>query len=186
MPRHLKALIIFAVLPGLCFTLLVLLRAGGLLRPFRVPTGAMSPAVRPDDHIFTEGFSYRFGGKLERGDIIAFKTEKISDMSMAPAIFIKRTAGLPGERVRIQNGKLLINDQPVGLTNEAGGIRYANVARLISPAQTLTVPEGHYFVLGDTSTNSFDSRYWGFVPQEAVVGRAFICYWPPSRIGRIK
>ena len=130
--------------------------------------------------------SYRFGGKLERGDIIAFKTDNIPEIPVAPTIYLKRTAGLPGERVRIENGKLVINDQPVALTNEAGEIRYANMARLFKPTATLTVPEGHYFVLGDASTNSSDSRYWGFVPHEAIVGRAFICSWPPSRIGRIK
>jgi signal peptidase I len=151
-PRRYKAILLIPTF-GL---LLVLLRAFNLLIPFRVPTGAMAPAVRPGDHVYTEGMSYLLG-KVERGDIIVFKTDTISEIRTSPTIFLMRAAGLPGERVRIEGGKLFINDQPVSLKNEAGEIRYANMARLTDPATTVTVPGGHYFVLGDTSTNSFDS-----------------------------
>jgi signal peptidase I len=172
-PRRYKALLLIPAF-GLLF---VLLRVFNLLIPFRVPTGAMAPAVRPGDHVYTEGISYLLG-KVERGDIIVFKTDTISEIPTPRTIFLMRAAGLPGERVRIEDGRLFINDQPASLKNESGEIRYANMARLANPATTLTVPEGHYFVLGDTSTNSSDSRYWGFVPQQAVMGRVFFCYWP--------
>lgn len=185
MPRRAKALITLGVFAGVCCALLIVLRLSGLLRPFVVPTGAMSPAVRPGDHIFMEGISY-LHGNVERGEIIVFKTEKIPGIQRPATIYLKRAAGLPGERIRLDGGALFINGRRVSLTNASGEIRYANMAGFGNPATTLTVPDGHYFVLGDTSTNSYDGRYWGFVPREAVMGRAFICYWPPLRIGCIK
>ena len=186
-PRRNKVIIALAVLPGVLVAALVMLRVCGVLRPYNVPTSAMSPAARPGDHILAEGLSYRFG-KVKRGDIIAFETDHIPGATRTgpPTIFLKRVAGLPGERVRIESGKLYINDAAVALTNCAGGIHHANVGNFSSPAYTATVPARHYFVLGDTSTNSFDSRFWGFVPRDAILGRAFFRYAPLSRWGRVQ
>jgi signal peptidase I len=158
----------------------------GLVRPFSVPTGAMTPAVSAGDHVMMEGFSF-LTRKPRRGDIIVFKTDGIA--SLPPAtIYLKRVAGEPGDRLRLSDGKLFINDKQVTLSNEVGQIVY-DLPPLTGafPTKTdLTVADACYFVLGDNSTNSFDSRYWGSVPRQNVIGRIYFCYWPVQRIGRVR
>jgi len=150
----------------------------------------MAPAVSPGDHVFMEGVSFFFS-KPKRGDIVVFKVDQIKMMTTQPpgTLYMKRVAGLPGERVRITDGKLYINDQPVVLKNKAGEIPYVTMtAGRFLPEQdvTITVPDAHYFFLGDASTNSYDSRFWGCVPATEIQGQIAFCYWPPSNVGLIK
>ena len=168
----------------------VLLRPLGLVRPFSVPTGAMAPAVSAGDHLLMEGISYLMRD-VRRGDIVVFKTDGIPEMApqRAGTIYIKRVAGLPGDTLRISGGKLYVNESHLPLKNASGEIHYANLtgSRMLTSADdTVAVPEGYYFVLGDNSTNSYDSRYWGFVPAENILGCAAFCYWPSHRVGVIR
>lgn len=147
----------------------------------------MAPAISRGDHFMMEGFSYLLR-KPHRGDIIVFKTDGIASLP-ADTIYIKRVAGEPGERLRIADGKLYVNDTRVSLKNSAGEIHYTFLSGsryLGSSNDTVTVPEGHYFVLGDNSANSPDSRSWGFVPAKSILGRASLCFWPPSRFGAVR
>ena len=185
--RRRKVLIGLAVAGGVFPVGLVVLRIVGLLCPFRVPTSAMTPTLAPGDQIMMEGFTY-LGRKPHRGDIIVFKTEGIQSLP-ADQTYIKRVAGEPGERLRISDGKLYVNDKHIPLRNAAGEIHYVllpNSPYWASSTNTTTVPDGHYFVLGDNSANSSDSRIWGFVPARNVMGRASICYWPLHRMGAVK
>lgn len=169
-----------AVLLGVALGLLCLL---GLVRPFSVPTGAMTPAVSAGDHVIMEGFSLLVR-KPRKGDIVVFKTDGVGQLPPA-TFYVKRVAGEPGDRLRIVDGKLYINDNHVALRNSAGEIAYHLPATLARAAtQTdLTVPDGHYFMLGDNSTNSYDSRFWGSVPARNIMGRVVLCYSPLSRAG---
>ena len=179
-----KVLILFAVLVGV---LLASLRPLGLVRPFKVPTGAMTPAVSPGDHFMMEGFTF-LARKPHRGDIIVFRTEGIQSLP-ADQIYIKRVAGQPGERLRISDGKLYVNDAHIPLRNATGEIHYVFLPGsryLASSTDSVTIPGGHYFVLGDNSFNSADSRFWGFVPAKSIIGRASVCYWPPARIRGVR
>jgi signal peptidase I len=102
---------------------------------------------------------------------------------------VKRDVGLPGDRVRIADGKLFINDEHVTLANAEGEIRYTNLPRsmyLHSAEKDFTVPADSYFVLGDNSPESADSRFWGCVPAKNILSRAWFCYYPPSRMRTIK
>src|SRR5436189_5559529 len=112
-----KLLIGLAVVGGVFLVALVLLRAVGLVRPFSVPTRAMAPAISPGDHIMMEGFTF-WARKPRRGDVAVFKTDGIDGIapSQAAAIYVKRVAGEPGDRLRISDGKLYINDQHVALS----------------------------------------------------------------------
>ena len=182
-----RVLILLSVTAIVLFGLAIGCRMLGLLRPFRVPTGAMTPSVCAGDRLFTEGFVHLFR-QPRRGDIAVFKTDQIS-LLPPNQIYIKRIVGEPGESLRLAAGELFVNDQRTPLRNATGEIYYVflpNSAHLRSTNDTVTVPSGKYFVLGDSSTNSFDSRFWGSVPAENLLGRAAFRYWPPGRIGWVK
>jgi signal peptidase I len=89
-----------------------------------------------------------------------------------------RIAGEPSDHIRLSEGKLFVNDKQVSLSNAVGEIAYdlPPHAETFSLKTDLTVPDGCYFVLGDNSTNSFDSRFWGSVPRENIIGRVSFCY----------
>ena len=144
------------------------------------------------DQVFVDKMSYNFGSP-HRGDIFVFKTNGIPGIGRPDGPsehFIKRLAGVPGDTLRIVEPDLSINDQPAndyvfkrvesrqngytGYTNQHGQpMRY-----LGTPTDTVTIPPNSYFALGDNSANSLDSRYWGFVPADNVVGRGLFVYWP--------
>jgi signal peptidase I len=122
-----------------------------------------------------------------RGDIVVFKTDGIASLPSA-TIYLKRVAGEPGDHVQISGSKLFINEKQVSLSNAVGEIAYDLPPHVetLSPKTDVTVPSGCYFVLGDNSTNSLDSRFWGSVPRGNIIGRVSFCYWPPQRIGGVK
>ena len=186
MSRRSKLLIALALVPACFVGALIVLRICGLVRPFSVPTGAMTPAVSAGDRVMMEGVTF-VARHPRRGDVVVFRTDGIA--SLPPATFyVKRIAGEPGDHLRISEGKLFVNDKQTSLSNAVGQIVYAFPpgAGTFSPKTDLTVPDGCYFVLGDNSTNSFDSRFWGSVPRRNVIGRVWFCYWPPERTGGVK
>jgi signal peptidase I len=183
--RRNKLIIALAALPACFIAALILLRLCNLLRTFSIPTGAMAPAVSPGDYILTEGFTFLLG-KPHRGDIVVFRTAGIESLPQ-DQFYIKRVAGEPGDHLRISGGKLFINEKPVSLSNALGEIIYNLPRGSEGLVKTdVKVPDGCYFVLGDNSTNSLDSRYWGSVARGSIIGRVAYCYFPPQRRGRVK
>jgi signal peptidase I len=141
------------------------------------------------DQVFVDKFSYNFV-KPHNGDVFVFRTNNIPairpDPIGGPPFYIKRLAGLPGDVLRIDPPFLYIN----GKKAQGYGFERVMSARppyrgyapgheyLSKPDQKYTVPRNGYFAMGDNSYNSFDSRYWGPVPLENLVGRGLFVYWP--------
>ena len=147
-------------------------------RAFKIPSSSMFPTLQRGDRIFVSRFTYRTSTP-ERGDVAVFiyPVDKKRD-------FIKRIIGLPGETVEIRDGHVLIDGAQVSNPSPLTGNTYYSIGPYGS--EKIKVPEGAYFVLGDNSGNSKDSRYWGFVPQENLKGKAFLIYWPLRRIQRLR
>jgi signal peptidase I len=154
-------------------------------------------AIDTGDQVFVDKFSYNFI-KPRRGDVFVFRTNHIPGITEDPVtgapFYIKRLAGTPGDVLRIDQPFLHVkgpNDDREQVADRFGfrrvmsgkdGYRgYSNsqqAAYLVKPDQTFVVPPDGYFALGDNSYNSYDSRYWGPVPETNLVGRGLFVYWP--------
>jgi len=145
-----------------------------------ISTGSMRPTLMEGDRIFVNKFIYRFKDP-QRGDVIVFISPEDKKKD-----FIKRLVGLPGENVQISNGRILINGKPVEENSKLNKRYYYNTGDFGKEGNILTVPKDAFFVLGDNSGSSRDSRYWGFMPKKYLLGKAIFIYWPPNRIGIIK
>ena len=163
--------------PFLVAAILAILIRTFLLGPYKIPTGSMRPTFLEGDRIFVDKVSYRLHPP-ERGDIIVFKypLERKKD-------FVKRLVGLPGDRIEIREGKLLINGTLMEEPPFSEHYYYnRNDWQYGKEGQEILVPTHSYFALGDNSAQSSDSRNWGFVPGGNLVGKAFFIWWPPKRI----
>lgn len=156
-----------------------------VIQAFKIPSGSMEPTLLVGDHIFVNKFIY--GIKIpflrktlipikdpQRGDIIVFIYPVTKDKD-----YIKRVIGLPGEHIEIHGKNIYIDgilfNDPYGDYSNALENWHNPVKDC--PFCSVTVPDDHYFVMGDNRGNSQDSRYWGFVPADFIKGKAFIIYW---------
>lgn len=156
-----------------------------IVQAFKIPSGSMLPTLKIGDHLLVSKFSYGirmpFTGTLlvpfgtpKRGDVIVFRFPR--DRSVD---YIKRVVGLPGDTVTIKDKHVLINGKAV-----ADPHAHFTSATILSgnagPRDNfgpITVPKGAVFVMGDNRDNSYDSRFWGFVDERDILGKAFILYW---------
>lgn len=150
-----------------------------IVTPFKIPTGSMEPTLMPGDKIFVNRFIYRFHPP-RRGDVVVFRYPEDPKRD-----FIKRLVAFEGERVEITDGKLKIDGRRIDDPEIFQKTYYHNRGPYGMEDKSIVVPANSYFVLGDNSSSSRDSRYWGFVPQKFLLGEAFVIWWPPARIGRI-
>ncbi|MCS6886137.1 MAG: signal peptidase I [Acidobacteriota bacterium] len=145
-----------------------------VVQPVKVEGTSMLPRLHDGERIFVNKFIYQFS-KIERGDIVVFWYPKNPSQS-----FIKRVIGLPGDEIRITNGKLYINNQL-----QVEPYISAEYNSHPTPNKYWVVDEHHYFVMGDNRDASNDSRSWGLVPEKYIYGKAVFRYWPLSAIGPI-
>jgi signal peptidase I len=160
-----------------------------VVNPYRIPTSSMEPtlhcaAPQPgceanySDRVLANRFIYHFR-EPERGDIVVFETPPAVALSCDGGgdVFVKRLVGLPGDRIQEQNGVIFVNGQRLNEPYISDGNR-DNGSR--GPWK---VGPDEYFFMGDNRASSCDSREWGAVPRENLIGPVFAVYWPPQRIG---
>ena len=172
---------------GIALVLALFIRAF-FIQAFKIPSGSMRPTLQEGDKIMVN--KLLFGPKVpftnyrlpalrqpRRGDIIVFVYPEDRKKD-----FIKRLVASETEKVEIADGNILINGKAVKDFPQMRNVYYYNRGSYGQEGKAVKVPEGNYFVLGDNSSSSRDSRYWGFVPEENIIGRAMFIWWPPWRI----
>lgn len=158
------------VVESLVLALLIYLVINALTGRFYVRGSSMEPTLHNGQYLVVSKVSYRFS-EPQRGDIVVF----ISPIG-AGEDYIKRIIGLPGERVEIRDGAVWINGYQLDEPYLNSGIPYTGAWNL-GPDE--------YFVLGDNRANSSDSHTWGPLPRRNIIGKAWLCYWPPQYWGLV-
>ncbi len=150
-----------------------------IAEPRYIPSDSMMPTLEVGDRLVIEKVSYNFHPPAT-GDIIVFEPpQQLQRYGYAKnQAFIKRIIGLPGDTIRIEEGIVYINDQPLPENYIAEPPEYALLT-------SVKVPEDKYFVMGDNRNNSNDSHVWGFLPRKNIIGRAIFRFWPYQRLGAV-
>ncbi|MBT8164240.1 MAG: signal peptidase I [Acidimicrobiia bacterium] len=157
---------------------------------FYIPSGSMIPTLEINDRVLVNKLSYRFGA-VERGDILVFDSPEAIDVERSfPArvfrsigeatgltspetVLIKRVVGLPGDTVAIVDGRVHVNGEPIAEPYLPEGVTMRDF-------EEVTIPADHVFMMGDNRNQSRDSRFFGAIPRDDIVGRAFVTVWPPG------
>ncbi len=172
------------------FIIAVLIRTF-IVQPFQIPSDSMEPTLHGDmrfgDKIFVSKFDHLVSS-VKRGDIVIFPVANIKALDPSKT-YVKRLVGLPGDKVEIRDGHIYIQDQKIDYPHIFRDNVYYNTTKRGPRGEgqygmknnPITVPEDSYFVLGDNSSASYDSRWWGFVPKNSIMGTVFMIYWPLSR-----
>src|SRR5271170_255984 len=147
-----------------------------IYQPVKVEGTSMMPTLDDQERIFINKFVYRFHfGNIDRGDTVVFWFP--GDPSKS---YIKRVIGMPGDRVEVDDGKVIVNGQ--ALVESYVPPEYRDESSM--PAHM--VHEDEYFVLGDNRSSSNDSRAWGMVPRRYIYGKAVFIYWPLDKMGLLR
>ncbi len=141
-----------------------------------IPSSSMEPTLEINDRLIIEKLSYHFQEPV-RGDVVVFGPTEALKAEDFHDDFIKRIIGLPGETVQVTGGKVYVNGKEITEKYIAEDTNY--------DYGPVVVPEGEYLVLGDNRNNSYDSHYWGFVPKDKIIGKAFVRFWPFNRLGSL-
>ncbi len=143
-----------------------------LFRPYQVNGHSMDPTFQNGEYVLTNLVSLRLE-ELKRGDIIVFHAPPDKEKD-----YIKRIIGLPGDRVKILEGQVYVNGTKVDQSSFLPATVRTNSGSFLGEGDEVVVPEGQYFTMGDNREFSSDSREWGFVTKQAVIGKSFFVYWP--------
>jgi signal peptidase I len=183
-----------------------------VLQAFKIPTGSMENTLLIGDHLLVNKFSFAYQPgwlrhllpyrDLTRGSVLVFKFPGVDEGQEEPGEhFVKRIIGIPGDRIKIVNRQVFVNDKPLvepyvhhtALGEDRPGDNFPpyepvnpdsnaemkwseSIQNYIKDGE-LVVPPGHYFAMGDNREQSWDGRFWGFVPRELVSGRPLLIYW---------
>jgi signal peptidase I len=192
------ALIELVVIVALAVGLALLIQAF-VVKPYQIPSESMEPTLDVGQRVLVDRVSYHFSDP-QVGDIVVFHppegavgsgpecgVEKRPSGEACPepvdqesdTNFIKRIVAGPGDRLSIENGHPVVN----GVTAKEDFIKPCRDSGSCDLPKTITIPPNEYFMMGDNRAHSDDSRFWGPVPRDWIIGDAFSTYWPPDRIG---
>jgi signal peptidase I len=171
-----------------------------LVKPYRIPSESMVPTLQIGQRVLVNRIGMRFGDP-EVGDVVVFHPPVGAEQGnqcgggepppgqvcmkesarKASVNFIKRVVAGPGDHLAIRNGHVVLN----GKLQKEPFIRPCGGADGCDFPRDVTIPAGHWFMMGDNRGSSDDSRFWGPVPTSWIIGQAFATYWPPKRIGTL-
>lgn len=170
--RNVIKAVVREALETIALTLIIVILVQVAVRNFRVEGVSMQPNLQAGQYLVVDRLTHHLGREFQRGEVIIFTPPLDTD-----AEFVKRVVGLPGDVVELRQGQVWLNNQvwsedfmPIGDN---------------SSTRPITVAPGSLFVLGDNRPNSNDSRHWGLLSQDAVLGRAWFSFWPPATWGLI-
>lgn len=166
--EFIQTLVIFAAIASAIYLFIA--------QPHRVSGSSMFPNFHNGDYIITDKITYKISEPM-RGDVVVFKNPK--DLSQD---FIKRIIGIPGDRVKIQNEHVFLNDKQLSEPYLNSTV-ITNPSYFLQEGADVTVTPDHYIVLGDNRSNSSDSREWGLIEKKELIGRVLLRYWPQNAIG---
>ena len=167
-----------------------------LVKPFRIPSESMVPTLDIGQRVLVNRVGLHFGDPSV-GDIMVFKPPAGADIDQcgvqhpqdqacprptperSDTNFIKRVVATGGDRVRIINSRAYVNGKP----QKDSFARLDSGCGICNLPRPITIPKGYYFMMGDNRGASADSRIWGPIPKDWMIGKAFMTYWPPNRIG---
>jgi len=167
-PRSKPFRVLFDILETVILSLLLFIGIDAVTARIRVDGQSMEPTLQSGEFVIVNKLAYKLSAP-ELSDVIVFHYPRDPKIE-----YIKRVIGLPGDVVKITNGSVLVNEQQLDEPYIKAPPNYQ---------AEWTVPEDSLFVLGDNRNNSSDSRTWGMVPVENIIGRAELIYWPPDNWG---
>lgn len=171
-----------------------------LVKPYQIPSESMEPTLDVGQRVLVNRIFTRLGDDPDRGDVVVFHPPAGANNNQCGAPqkkgqacglptpdegdtnFIKRVVGLPGDTLAIKNGIPIVNGKPYEGDFD---IRPCHGLGDCDFPKPITIPPDHYFMMGDNRGASDDSRFWGPVPRDWIIGQAFFTYWPPDRIGTL-
>lgn len=163
----------------LAFSLFLVVYAW-LFRPFEVSGQSMFPTFHNNEYVLTNLIGLRFENP-KRGDVIVFKAPTDKDKD-----FIKRVIGTPGDTVGLKDAEIYVNGVKLDETEYLSPDVKTTGQSFLREGNEVVVPADSYFVIGDNRPYSSDSREWGFVKKDGIIGKSLFVYWPPNRMRPVK
>jgi signal peptidase I len=173
-------------------------------KPYRIPSASMKPTLEIGQRVIVNRLTYHLGADPSIGDVVVFHPPVTADDGFAGArcsvekptdevcpvndpresdqTFIKRVVAGPGDTLSVKDGIPIVNGHPV---EGDWTIRPCHGLGGCNFKQPITIPSDHYFMMGDNRPDSEDSRFWGPIPRDWMIGQAILTYWPPDRIGTL-
>jgi signal peptidase I len=197
--RSMNSLVEFVLIVAVALGLALAIQAW-VVKPFRIPSGSMEPTLAIGQRVLVDRVTGHFGDP-SRGDIVVFHPPKgaesnaqkcgiprpnnepcpVATKQESSANFIKRVVAGPGDHLKVIGNHAYVN----GKRQKDAFARTNPCTDVCNLPKEITIPPGHFFMMGDNRGESDDSRDWGPVPKKWLVGEAFFTYWPPKRIGTL-